>query len=64
MGSKKDPNQKGSGAKKHRRNYRIHHDGKFAVMGTQSKYRLRHGIPAGSRKANHASDNCPLHRRV
>lgn len=26
-----------------------------------SKYRLRHGIPAGSRKDNHAKGLCPAH---
>lgn len=63
MGKRKDPNQKGSGAKKHRRNYRLKFQDKFRSEGTATRYRARHGIPAGSRKANHAQGLCHLHRR-
>lgn len=62
--AKKDPNQKGSGARKHRRNYRLpmQFDG-FVRTGDVTAYRARHGIPKGSRKDIHRKGDCPLHNR-
>lgn len=62
MGSRKDPNQKGSGARKHRRNYRLRFQQKFQTTGDTTRYRAAHGIPKGSRKYNHANGLCPIHR--
>lgn len=64
MGKRKDPNQKGSGAKKHGRNYRL----PLQVHGMRStgsvtRYRARHGIPPGRRRDNHRNNLCPVHNR-
>jgi hypothetical protein len=60
MGSKKNPDQKGSGARKHRRNYRLRGQ-TFRTTGAVTRYRALHGIPEGSRRRNHAEGRCPLH---
>lgn len=62
MAQKKDPNQKGSGAKKHRRSYK-RFDGRFSTDVGMTRYRSRHNIPAGRRKDNHAKGVCPVHNR-
>lgn len=46
------------------RNKRLHNnglDGKWAVTAPISRYRLRYGIPIGTRKANHAAGLCRVH---
>ena len=63
MARKKDPNQKGSGAKKHRRNYRLRNQEKFRVTGDVTRYRAAHGIPQGRRKDIHKRGDCPVHNR-
>jgi hypothetical protein len=52
MGKRKDPNQKGSGAKKHGRNYKWWEPGAlFPTTHSVTKYRARHHIEGGiSRK--------------
>jgi hypothetical protein len=63
MSQRKDPNQKGSGAKKHQRNYRGKHQEKFRTYLSVTRYRAAHGIPSGTRKQNHKDGRCPLHNR-
>lgn len=62
MAKKKDPNQKGSGAKKHRRNYRLKFQEKFRSEGSTTRYRSAHGIPPGRRKDLHEQGKCPVHK--
>lgn len=64
MAKRKDPNQKGSGAKKHRRNYRLRFQERFRTDGQITRYRAAHGIPAGRRKDIHARGDCPVHNKV
>lgn len=45
--------------RKHGRNYRVNGDVKSVT-----KYRARHGIPAGRRKDNHANRLCRAHTRA
>lgn len=62
MSKRKDPNQKGSGAKKHGRNYRLRGQERFRTTGPVTRYRALHGIPLGRRKDNHRNGLCPLHK--
>lgn len=61
MAKRKDPNQKGSGARKHRRNYRMGMVGRYNVEGKTTKYRARHYIADGPRKVIHREGRCPVH---
>jgi hypothetical protein len=63
MGKRKDPNQKGSGARKHRRNYRLRFQEKYRSDGSITRYRARHGIPQGNRRDLHAQGKCPVHSK-
>lgn len=60
--AKKDPNQKGSGSKKHRRNYRLRFQDRFTTTGAVTRYRAAHVIPEGRRKVLHAEGRCPIHK--
>jgi hypothetical protein len=62
MANRKDPNQKGSGAKKHGREYRAKFQEKYRTSMTMTRYRLRHNIPAGRRKDLHRDRLCPIHK--
>jgi hypothetical protein len=62
MGRKKDPNQKGSGARKHRRNYRLRGQ-TLRTTGTVTRYRALHGIPLGRRADLHRWGECPVHSK-
>lgn len=64
MGKRKDPNQKGSGAKKHLRNFRLRNQERYRATGPVTRYRAAHGIPAGRRKDVHARGDCPVHSKV
>lgn len=52
---------KPKGGKKNRKWYR-NRVGRSS-SSTTSHYRLRHGIPVGSRQENHAKGICPAHRQ-
>lgn len=60
--AKKNPSQGGSGAKKHRRNYRLRNQA-LTTTGAVTRYRALHGIPEGRRKDIHGRGECPLHNR-
>jgi hypothetical protein len=49
----------GKKGRKRGRNFRAY--GSEAIM-KETRYRAAHGIPSGSRKENHRTERCPLHR--
>jgi hypothetical protein len=63
MAKRKDPNQKGSGARKHGRNYRLRAQD-FRTTGAVTRYRAAHGIPLGRRKDIHSRGECPVHNKA